>query len=154
MDADGFLRVTGRAKELIALSNGKKVAPLPIEARLSADEWISQAVLVGEGRSYVAALLALRRSAVEPWAVDQGIGLEYPALLRHPAVRDRVRQAVERVNAGLSRPEQVKRFALLERELTVEDGELTPTLKVRRAEVAAKFAGACAALYDGTEDRA
>jgi long-chain acyl-CoA synthetase len=151
---DGFLRVTGRAKELIALSSGKKVAPLPIEARLSADEWIAQAVLVGEGRSYVSALLALRRPAVEAWAAAERIGLAYPALLRHPAVRARVQQAVDRVNAELSRPEQVKRFALLERELTVERGELTPTLKVRRAAVAASFAGDCAALYDSTEERA
>ena len=154
LGADGFLRVTGRAKELIALSNGKKVAPLPIEARLSADEWIAQAVLVGEGRSYVSALLALRRAAVERWAATERLALDYPALLRHPAVRARVQRAVDAVNAGLSRPEQVKRFALLERELTVEEGELTPTLKVRRAEVAARYADACATLYDLVEERA
>ena len=154
LDADGFLRVTGRAKELIALSNGKKVAPLPIEARLSADEWIAQAVLVGEGRHYVGALLALRRPAVEAWAAAAGLERDWPALLAHPAVRARVQRAVDAVNAALSRPEQVKRFALLERELTVEDGELTPTLKVRRAEVAARYADACAALYDLVEERA
>ena len=147
LDERGFLRVTGRAKELIALSTGKKVAPLPIEARLSADEWIAQAVLHGEGRKYVSALVSLRRDAVEAWAAESALALDYATLLRHPAVHARVQAAVDAVNAELSRAEQVRRFALLERELTVEDGELTPTLKVRRPVVEARYAEDLDALY-------
>ena len=147
LDDDGFLRITGRVKELIALSTGKKVAPLPIEARLTEDEWIAQAILVGEGRKYVSALIALRRPAVEHWAAEQRLEGDYALLRRHPLVTARVQLAVDRVNATLSRSEQVKRFALLDDELTVEAGEITPTQKIRRGEVAARHAARVDALY-------
>ncbi len=141
----GELRVTGRKKELIALSNGKKVAPLPIEARLAQEEWIGQAVLFGEGERFVSALIALRPSAVETWA--RARALEAPDALAHPELLDEVQAAVDRVNAGLSRPEQVRRFALLERPLTAEAEELTPTLKLRRAAIAEKYGDRLRALY-------
>jgi long-chain acyl-CoA synthetase len=144
---DGTLRVTGRKKELIALSNGKKVAPLPIESRLSQEPWIGQAVLVGEGERYVAALLALRGSALERWAREQGLDLADPALRRHPELMQAVQASVDRVNRGLSRPEQVRRWAVLETELTAERGELTPTLKVRRDVVARLHRDTIQALY-------
>lgn len=145
--ADGCLRITGRKKELIALSSGKKVAPLPIEALLVQDPWIGQAMLYGEGRHFVTALLALRRPVVEAWAGERGIGGGFHALLAHPEVVAHVQAAVDRVNAGLSRPEQVRRWTLLERELSAEENELTPTLKLRRPVVADRYRDRMEALY-------
>ena len=148
LDERGALRVLGRKKELIALSTGKKVAPLPIETKLAEDPLIAQAVLHGEGRKFISALIALRRPAVEAWARERGLeGTPYAELLQHPDLRARVSEAVDRVNALVSRTEGVRRFALLERELSVEEDELTPTMKVRRALVAEKFRGRLDALY-------
>jgi len=144
---DGRLAVTGRLKELIALSAGKKVAPLPIEERLVGEPWIAQAVCFGEGRRYLTALLTLRRDAVERWAVESGLAFDYAALLEHAEVRAQVQAMVDRVNAMVSTPERIRRFALLDRELTVQDGELTPTLKVRRAVVAERHHALLEALY-------
>jgi long-chain acyl-CoA synthetase len=139
LDERGFLRVTGRKKELIALSTGKKVAPVPVEARLMDDPWIAQAVLVGEGRKFIAALLTLRRPVVEGWARAAGVTGAMDALTRRPDVVARVQAAVDRVNAGLSRTEQVRRFVLLDRELSLEEDELTPTMKIRRSVVLERF---------------
>lgn len=147
LDERGFLRITGRTKELIALSTGKKVAPLPIEARLVASPWIAQAVLCGEGRKFLSALLTLRRPMVEAWAREHAPGADFPALLRHPEVLARVQAAVDEVNRDLSGTESVRRFALLEEELTIERGELTPTLKVRRPVVAALYHDLLEELY-------
>ncbi len=148
LDGDGVLRIVGRSKELIALSNGKKIVPGPIEMRLSEDGWVAHAMLVGEGRHYVGALLALDRAHVEAWAASEHLGVDYPDLLLHPTVHARVQQLVDRVNVDLSRPEQVKRFALIAGEFTVEGGELTPTLKLRRGALAERFAAECLTLYD------
>lgn len=147
IDDRGLLRVTGRKKELIALSTGKKVAPLPIEARLVEDPWISQAVLYGEGRKFVSALLALRRPLVEAWARERGLDGEYAELLRAPELLQRVQAVVDGVNETLSRPERVCRWVLLERELTAEQEELTPTLKVRRPLVLERYGQRMDALY-------
>lgn len=148
LDERGFLRVTGRKKELIALSTGKKLAPLPIETRLAESPWIARAVLHGEGRQYVSALLALRRPVVEAWARERGLEMEWPALLVHPRVRERVEAAVAEVNRDVSRSERVRRFLLLERDLTADAGELTPTLKVRRDVVAERYRERLDALYE------
>jgi long-chain acyl-CoA synthetase len=144
----GRLRLTGRKKELIALSSGKKVAPLPIESRLVEDPWIGHAMLYGEGERFVSALLVPRRPVLEAWQREQGLAsLDYDDLLGHPAVVTRVQQAVDRVNAALSGPERIKRFVLLERELSVEANELTPTLKIRRAVVAERYRDRLEPLY-------
>jgi long-chain acyl-CoA synthetase len=145
--ADGRLRITGRKKELIALSNGKKVAPLPIEAELTQDPWIAHALLYGEGERFITALLVPSRPMVEGWLREQALTLPYEAALEHERVRERIQAAVDRVNARLSRPEQVRRWALLEHELTPERGELTPTLKIRRTTVAERYRSRLEPLY-------
>ncbi|TVP43205.1 MAG: long-chain fatty acid--CoA ligase [Gemmatimonadales bacterium] len=147
LDARGFLRVTGRKKELLALSTGKKIAPVPIEASLVRDPWIDQAVLVGEGRKYVSALLVPSRPALEDWARRERIDAPWPALLRHPRVEARVAEIVASTNSELSRTEQVRRYHLLSEPLSQESGELTPTLKVRRGRVLERHAAEVAALY-------
>ncbi|MFL5580791.1 MAG: AMP-dependent synthetase/ligase [Gemmatimonadaceae bacterium] len=147
IDDAGRLRITGRVKELIALAAGKKVAPAPLESRLATDEWIGQAVCLGEGRRFLAALVTLRRGAVEQWAREMGIDGGFETLLSHDAVRARVQRAVDRVNESLAPAERIRRFDILERELTVEAGELTPTMKVRRAVVAERYRDRVEALY-------
>ncbi|HEX6751577.1 MAG TPA: long-chain fatty acid--CoA ligase [Longimicrobium sp.] len=145
---DGSLRVSGRKKELIALSTGKKVAPLPIEAALAQDPWIGQAMLYGEGRKYISALISLRPSMLRLWADGQGDEVDgNGVVVHHPELLSQVQAAVDRVNANLSRTEQIRRFVVIGRELTAEDGDLTPTLKLRRTVVAEKFRGELDALY-------
>lgn len=147
LDARGHLHVTGREKELIALSGGKKVAPAPIERKLTESSWISQAVLFGENRKYISALVALRREQVERWALAKGMNARYEDLITHPELLRVVQREVDAVNALLARPEQIKRFAVLENELRAETEELTPTLKVRRAFVEEKYQTQLEALY-------
>ncbi|HET7464978.1 MAG TPA: long-chain fatty acid--CoA ligase [Longimicrobium sp.] len=148
---DGSLRVTGRKKELIALSTGKKVAPLPIEAALAQDPFIGQAMLYGEGQKFISALIALRPTMLRRWSDGHPAEHNGDAVVRHPELLTRVQAAVDRVNAGLSRTEQIRRFVVIGRELTAEDGDLTPTLKLRRTVVAEKFRDELDALYQAAE---
>ncbi|MDQ8154027.1 MAG: AMP-dependent synthetase/ligase [Gemmatimonadota bacterium] len=148
LDAEGFLTITGRKKELIALSSGKKVAPLPIEAALTDGPWIEHAVLFGEGRHFVTALLTLRGETLRGWAASAGVPGSAVDWRSHDAVRAAVQAQVDRVNATVSRPEQVKRWVIASEPLTVASGDLTPTLKVKRREVTARYASLIAPLYD------
>lgn len=150
---DGQLVISGRKKELIALSTGKKVAPLPIEAALTDGPWISHAMLSGEGRKFVSALFWLARPAAEGWAREHGVAGDLRALAQRDEVRAAVQQAVDRVNANLSRPEQVRAWALLGTEPSIEGGELTPTLKLRRNDMAARHGPLLDSFYRRTTDR-
>ncbi|MFN8668982.1 MAG: AMP-dependent synthetase/ligase [Gemmatimonadaceae bacterium] len=147
LDADGFLRITGRIKELIALSNGKKVAPLALETRLVAGDLIAHAVVYGEGRPYLVALFALRWTLVEQWQRARGLVATRRELVAHPALVAAVHEEVARANAAVSRPEQVRRFAILPHDLSVEADELTATLKVRRATVTDRYRALLDSLY-------
>ena len=147
LDTAGRLRITGRKKELLALSNGKKVAPLPIEAMLSAHPLISHAVLHAEGRQFVSAIIALRAESVEAWANARGISGSHEELAADPAVKAEIQKAVDEVNATLSRAESIRRFVTIGRELSIDDCELTPTHKVRRNAVLEKFSAQLDALY-------
>ncbi|MGE0298536.1 MAG: long-chain fatty acid--CoA ligase [Pseudonocardia sp.] len=145
LDADGYLTVTGRAKELIVTSYGKNVSPVPIEAMVDEHPLVRQTVLVGEARPFVSALIVIdpaetARFRTEPAAhptEDAGI---------HAALRAHLDQ----VNARLSNPERVKRFVVLDREWTAASGELTPSLKLRRSVIAERHASAIDQLYDTT----
>lgn len=149
VDADGFLRITGRLKELIALSNGKKVAPLPIEARLAGTEagLVSHAVVLGEGRPYLVALVTLRWALVERWQERAGVEGGRAVLAAHPELRRMIADEIERANVEVSRPEQVKRFRILAHDFSVEGGELTPSHKVRRSMVEERYADVVDSLY-------
>ena len=145
--ADGALRITGRVKELIALSTGRKVAPLPIEAALTATPFIAHAVLHGEGRKYIVALLALRQAIVEQWAAGQGLDASWPALTSHPDVEAMIHAAVSSVNATLARTDRIQAVAIVADAFTPENGLLTPTLKVVRRAVETRYAEQFDALY-------
>jgi long-chain acyl-CoA synthetase len=132
LDARGYLRITDRKKDIIATSGGKKVAPQNIEAALkAADPLISQAVVHGDRRKYLVALFTVDDAQLRGWAAAQGFAAPSPAS-HDPRVVARLQRAVGAVNAELPRYAQLKRFAILGRDLTVEAGELTPTMRVRR----------------------
>jgi long-chain acyl-CoA synthetase len=147
VEATGALRITGRIKELIALSTGRKVAPLPLEAALAESRFIAHAVVHGEGCKFLVALLALRRPVVEQWAREHGLLLPWDGLLRHPAVRAQVDGAMAAVNAVLPRTDRVVAWAVVDGEWSVATGELTPTLKVVRSVVEARHAALLASLH-------
>lgn len=147
LDATGALRITGRIKELIALSTGRKVAPLPLEAALAESPFVAHAVVHGEGCKFLVAVLALRRPVVEQWAREHGLVLPWDGLLRHPAVRAQVDGAVTAVNAALPRTDRVVAWEVVDGEWSVATGELTPTLKVVRSVVEARHAALLASLH-------
>lgn len=147
-DADGFLRITDRKKDLIKTSGGKYVAPQKIENLLKLQPHISQAVVIGDQQKYCVALLTLDADAILAWAREAGVPTTDPAALAaDPRVRALVEQEVAAVNRELASFESIKRFAILTTELTVEGGELTPSLKVKRKVVAQRYEREIAALY-------
>ncbi|MEQ1691414.1 MAG: AMP-binding protein [Gemmatimonas sp.] len=147
LDADGMLRITGRVKELIALSTGRKIAPLPIEAALVSSPFVAHAVCQGEGRKYLTALLSVRRSVIEAWARAEGVVAPWPSLIEHPRVQALLDEAVNRVNADLARTDQIQRFAVTADDFTIEGGELTPTHKLVRRVIDTRYADTIEALY-------
>ncbi len=148
LDSDGFLRITGRKKELIVTAAGKNVAPAPLEDRLRAHPLISQAVVVGDQRPFIAAMLAVDEEALQVWATDHGLGrLDVPQLLAGEELRIDLQAAVDGANASVSKAESIRKFAILPHDLTIEAGELTVTLKVRRAIVAKSYESVIEELY-------
>ncbi|NOZ12779.1 MAG: long-chain fatty acid--CoA ligase [Acidobacteria bacterium] len=133
LDQDNYLVITDRKKELIVTSGGKNVAPAPIENSLKAIKYVSQAVLIGDKRKFISALIVPDFEALEKWAARNGITYSsISELLKNDKVLDLYNRKIENVNKDLARYEQVKKFTLLEEEMTLETGELTPTLKVKR----------------------
>jgi long-chain acyl-CoA synthetase len=148
MDDEGFLFITDRKKDLIVTSGGVNVAPQPIEAALRRSPMIAEAVLYGDRRPYLAALLTLERDAVERFARAHAIGAtEWAALVQHPAVLDHVQALVEAANETLPRHARVRRFAIVPGPFTEAGGELTPTQKVKRRVVAERYGELLAGLY-------
>ena len=146
---DGYLRITGRKKDLIITSSGKNISPTNIENALRESRWISQAVVHGDNRSYLVALLTLDPDEAAALAEELGIDGDVRAMATHDRVRERLQQEVDQANAQFARIEQVKKFTVLEVDLSQEAGELTPTMKVKRAVVERRYADTFDALYDG-----
>jgi long-chain acyl-CoA synthetase len=148
LDADGFLCVVDRKKELIITSGGENISPAAIENLLVAHPLIGQALAYGDGRRYVVALLTLDGEVAPAWARARGIDAPLAELAEHPAVLAAVTEAVEAANSRLARVQQVKTWRLLPVEWTAESEELTPTLKLKRRVVHAKYADIIDSLYD------
>ena len=148
LDADGYLRITGRKKELIVTAAGKNVAPAPLEDRLRAHPLVSQAVVVGDQRPFVAAMLALDQDELDEWAGEQGLaGVGLPDLLSHEILRAELQGAVDEANRSVSKAESIRTFVVLPRDLSIDSGELTPTLKVRRMVVAKTYGSVIEEMY-------
>jgi long-chain acyl-CoA synthetase len=150
LSADGFLSITGRKKDLIITSSGKNITPVNIESALRETRYIREAVVFGDNRPYLVALLSLDSDEVAKLAAR--LGIERSEAATDPAVREEVQREVDAVNQRLARIEQIKRFAILERDLSQAAGELTPTLKVKRSAVYEKYADVFARLYEEVEE--
>jgi long-chain acyl-CoA synthetase len=150
LDGDGFLRVTDRIKDLIKTSGGKYVAPQSIEIAFKAVcPYAAEIVVYGEGRPYCTALVALDAEAIGGWANEHGLAdLPFAELASNEQVRTRIAGDIEQANSRLPRWETIKRFTILQRELQVESGDLTPSLKLKRRAVVAKYRDLLESLYD------
>jgi long-chain acyl-CoA synthetase len=147
LDADGFLHITGRKKDLIVTSAGKNIAPAYLEALLKSDPLIEQAVVIGDRRNYLVALIVPNRDALLPQLAALGIGDAFGEALRQPAVVDLYAGRIRERLVGVSRFEQIGRFALLDRSLSAERGEVTLTMKLRREAIHRNFADVIERLY-------
>jgi long-chain acyl-CoA synthetase len=152
-DDQGRLYITDRKKELIVTSGGKKVAPQPIENRLKEDKYISQAVLIGDQRNFITALIVPNFDSLVRWAGYKKIAFNSHAeLLKDPQVYAKVGSRVERVNQKLSNYERIKKMVLLDQEMTLEGGQLTPSLKVKRRVVNQMYATQIETMYCEAKD--
>jgi len=147
IDEDDFLKITDRKKDIIVTAGGKNVAPQNIENELKTSKWVSQALVVGDKRPYVAALITLDEAEIARWATEQGLESDIAALAARPEVQELVQGVVDDANRDRSRFEQVKRFVILPRDFTAEAGEITPTLKLRRRAVLEHFEAQVDELY-------
>jgi long-chain acyl-CoA synthetase len=148
VDEDGFLRITGRKKDIIITSGGKNITPANIEAALREIRWVSEAVVFGDERPYVVALLTLDAEEAPALAARLGVTGDIPTMAKDERVQGELADEVERVNQRFARVEQVKRFAILDRDLTQQAGELTPTMKVKRQVSYAEFKDVFDSLYE------
>ncbi|GAA4134408.1 AMP-dependent synthetase/ligase [Actinomadura keratinilytica] len=147
-DDDGMLRITGRKKEIIITSSGKNIAPGRIESLLRRHPLIGHVAAIGDRRPYVTALVALDEEAAPVWAAAHGLSATgFAELAADPRIREEVSAAVREANGALSRPEQIKAFHLVDRPWTPDGGELTPTLKLRRAVIEQRYAAEIDRLY-------
>ena len=148
MDEDGFLNITDRKKDLIVTAGGKNVAPQPIERLLKASPVLLNAVVLGDKRPYLCALVVPNPETITDHAREQGLSFEsYGDLLQSPPIQEFLVNAVEKSTAGLASFETVKKVIPVEKDFTIEDGELTPTLKVKRRIVEKRFKNEIEALY-------
>jgi long-chain acyl-CoA synthetase len=147
LDEDGYLSVTGRKKDIIITAGGKNLTPANLENDLKQSRWISQAVMYGDRRPYPVALLTLDPEEIVAFARERGLPEDPAELARHPEVHELIQGVLDEVNAKYARVEQIKRFAILDHDLSQETGELTPTLKVKRNVVNEKYAELFDELY-------
>jgi long-chain acyl-CoA synthetase len=147
IDDDGYVRITGRKKDLIINASGKNISPSEIESRLAMEPLIGQAVVVGDGRKYLVALLTLDPDEAADWAERHGAFADIATLVNDPQLRADVEAAVERVNRQHAPVEQIKHWRLLHDPFSIEGGELTPTMKVKRSVVIDRHAAIVDEMY-------
>ena len=151
LDDDGFLRITGRKKELIVTAGGKNVAPAVLEDRLRGHPLVSQVLVVGDGRPCIGALITLDAEMLPLWLAGHGLeDMDPVEAASDPRVRAALERAVARANEAVSRAESIRTFTVLPGDFTVANGLLTPSLKVRRAQAQERFAEEIDALYTRT----
>ena len=153
LDADGYLAIRDRIKDIIITSGGKNITPSNIESRLKFSPYVSDAVVIGEARNYLTCLVMIDQENVAQYAQDAQVPFtDFASLTRAPEVVQLIQREVEAVNQGLARVEQIKTFRILAQMLTAEDEELTPTMKLKRRVVAAKYAVLIDQMYGTTAE--
>jgi len=153
-DDDGFLFITDRIKELIVTAGGKNVAPQPLENALKTHEFIAQAMVIGDHRNFISAIIVPQAEVLEAWAEENGIEGDLAALCRNPQVIGHFASAVEEKMSAFSRYESVRKFTLVPEEFSQEAGELTPTLKLKRRVLLAKYADTIERMYEDADGQA
>jgi long-chain acyl-CoA synthetase len=153
-ESDGFLRVTDRKKDIIVTSGGKNVAPQNIETMLRSSPYIDQALVHGDGRKYLTALVSLDLEQLQRFAEEEGIPFDRRSeLLVHPRIRHLVEAEIEERNRQLSGYETLRRFTILPEPLSLDAGEITPTMKLRRQQVEERYRDLIEAMYDESEEK-
>jgi long-chain acyl-CoA synthetase len=147
LDGDGYLSITGRKKDIIITAGGKNLTPANLENDLKQSRWISQAVMYGDRRPYPVALITLDPETVLPWAAENGLPEDIAELVQHEQILEMIQAELDRANAKYAQVEQIKKFALLDHDLTQESGALTPTLKLKRNVVHERYADVFEELY-------
>jgi long-chain acyl-CoA synthetase len=147
IDEDGYLSITGRKKDIIITAGGKNLTPANLENDLKRSRWISQAVMHGDRRPFPVALITLDPEEIVHFAREHGLPEDIAALSREPKVHELIQGELDRVNENYARVEQIKKFFILDHDLSQETGELTPTLKVKRNVINDRYAGDFEALY-------
>ncbi len=147
LDEDGFLSITGRKKDIIITAGGKNITPANLENDLKQCRWISQAVMHGDQRPYPVVLITLDEEEIAAYAREHNLPEDVSELCKEASVREMIGEQVDRANRRYAPVEQVKKFTILPHDLTQETGELTPTLKVKRSVVAAKYADILDSMY-------
>jgi long-chain acyl-CoA synthetase len=147
IDDEGFVKITGRMKDIIITAGGKNLTPSNIENELKQSRWISQAVMHGDRRPFPVALITLDEEEIVPWAKDQGLPTDIGELASDDKVRELIQACLDEVNSNHAQVAQIKKFTILDHDLSQETGELTPTLKVKRNVVNDKYADLFEKLY-------
>jgi long-chain acyl-CoA synthetase len=147
IDSDGFIKITGRKKDIIITAGGKNITPANLEAEIKQHPLVSQCVVIGDRRPYLVALVTLDPETAAAYAKEQGLPSDLAELARSEGVRSSIQAHLDRVNEKFARVEQVKKFEILPQDLSQEGGELTPTMKVKRNVVADKYADEVETLY-------
>ncbi len=147
LDDDGYLTITDRKKDLIITAGGKNVAPQELESRLQLAPIVDQAVVVGDGRKFLSALITLDSEAVEKWAAEKGKSGSVSELVEDEDLLAEVQKVVDEVNSHFSSAESIKKFKVLDKPFTIDGGEITPTLKVRRRNIVQKYADLIEEMY-------
>jgi long-chain acyl-CoA synthetase len=149
IDADGFFRITDRMKDIIITAGGKNVTPSEWENELKFSPYVTDAVVVGDQKPYLVCLIMIDLDTVEKFAQDNDIPFSnYASLTRASEVRKLIQAEVDKVNGKFARVEQIKKFFLIDVQLTAEDEELTPTMKLKRKLVERKYAAQIEAMYE------